>query len=78
MAEIFGLVLAAFAAGVFLSRFNALAVVVGSFLLFGSTVILNLMQHSMVMHSLLLGFVAALVLQAGYLVAQVIRRESFK
>jgi hypothetical protein len=78
MAGIFGLVLAAFAIGIFLSRFNALAVVVGSFLLFGCTVILNLMQHSLVMHSFLLGFVAALVLQAGYLAAQVIKRQSSK
>lgn len=72
MAGIFGLVLAAFATGVFLSQFNALAVLVGSFLFFGGTVILTLMQHSLLMHSALSGFAAALALQVGYLAAQVI------
>ena len=73
MSGIFGLALGAFATGIFLSRFNALATLMGSFLFFGGTVILHLMQQSSLTRSVLLGIAAVLALQAGYLAGQVIR-----
>jgi hypothetical protein len=73
MSGIFSLAFGAFAMGIFLSRFNALAILMASFLVFGGTVILHLMQHSLLTRSVLLGIAAVLALQAGYFAGQVIR-----
>ena len=67
MTGMFCLVVAAFATGMLLSRFNALSLLIGSVLFSSGVIILGLMLHARFLDSLLLGLAAGLALQAGYL-----------
>lgn len=76
--EIFGLLVAALALGAVLSRFNALALVMGSILFSGGTIVLSLMLGSLLLRSVLSGVATAFALQAGYVAGVVLGRRSRK
>jgi hypothetical protein len=78
MAEIFGVALAGLATGTLLSRFNALALLVGGVLFSGGTITVSLMIRSSRLHPLLLGLAAALAVQIGYLAGLTLWRRSRK